>query len=167
MGVLRTQGEYALIACTPIAAGTLIFTIEGTLTDTPSRHSVQVGRHVHVDVSDDVGQEQLLDAYPWRFMNHSCEPSARIEGRRVFAMTDILRGQEVTFHYNTTEAVMASPFDCSCGSGSCEGRIAGFTTAAPTHRKRLLLRLAEHLALAYPAVAADFEDIADPDMTRQ
>ncbi|MFF3071582.1 SET domain-containing protein-lysine N-methyltransferase [Kitasatospora sp. NPDC057904] len=155
LGVLRSHGDYSLVALGHTPAGSRIFGIDGRLTDVPSRHSVQVGHRLHVDLPHGMEYEDVLDAYFWRFMNHSCEPTARIDGRQVVAVTDLLPGQEITFHYNTTEAAMAEPFDCRCGSESCEGHIAGYYAATPAARLRLGPWLGRHLSTTEDDLFAD------------
>ncbi|WP_190093882.1 SET domain-containing protein-lysine N-methyltransferase [Streptomyces melanogenes] len=145
VGVLRSGGEYRLIACESLRAGAPLFWVDGETTDVPSRYSVQVDEGVHLDLPEGVGQEEIMDVYFWRFMNHSCSPNTRIVGRQVLAVTDIGAGEEITFHYATTEFALAEPFDCRCGSQNCAGRIAGFSAASDVERARLRPWLARHL----------------------
>ncbi|WP_331748310.1 SET domain-containing protein-lysine N-methyltransferase [Streptomyces sp. NBC_00648] len=162
VGVLRTAGEYALIACEPARAGALLFEVHGEPTNVPSRYSVQVGKDVHLDLPEGVGNEETMDAYFWRFMNHSCSPNSRIAGRQVLAATDIGAGDEITFHYSTTEFFMAEPFDCQCGSVNCAGHIAGFTMASDAERERLRPWLAQHLLTGSPAPVASAPEPVGP-----
>lgn len=155
VAVLRAGGRYALVARERVAAGSRLFAVDGELTDVPSRYSLQVGAGEHLDLPDGCAHEEIMDTFFWRFMNHSCEPNALIDGRQVNAVTDIRPGEEITFHYNATEWEMAEPFDCECGSALCEGRIAGYARTTPEARKRLRPWLAAYLrggeAAAAPA----------------
>jgi D-alanine-D-alanine ligase-like ATP-grasp enzyme len=45
---------------------------------------------------------------------------------RLVAIREIRPGETITLNYNATEWEMASPFQCSCASTKCLGRIAGF-----------------------------------------
>lgn len=36
---------------------------------------------------------------PLRFLNHACEPNAEFYGADLYALRDIARGEEITFHY--------------------------------------------------------------------
>ncbi|WP_171908555.1 SET domain-containing protein-lysine N-methyltransferase [Streptomyces nanshensis] len=121
------------------------------MTDVPSRYSLQIGDGIHLDLPSGYDQETIMDSYFWRFMNHSCEPNATVEGRQVKAVRDIGPGDEITFHYNTTELDMSEPFDCECGSALCEGRIAGFAHTTREARARIRPWLAPHLAGRVPA----------------
>ena len=145
VGVLRANQEFMLVASEAVPSGQRLFTIAGELTGTPSRYSLQVGRGLHLDLPDGCGEQEIMDRYFWRFMNHSCEPNARVVGRQVVAGRDIAPGEQITFHYNTTEHEMAEPFRCTCGTSSCAGVIAGYSALDERQRAALRPWLAEHL----------------------
>lgn len=44
---------------------------------------------------------------------------------RVSANRDLQKGDALTFWYPSSEWEMAQPFDCTCGSRECKGRISG------------------------------------------
>lgn len=146
IAVVRAHGEWHVVALQPFAAGERILSIEGALGSRPSQHSIQVDDALHVEVpaSELPHLEQVCDSYPWRFLNHSCAPSARIQGREMIAVRGIAMWDELTFDYNTTEDEMTSPFVCRCGH--CNGRtIAGFRHLAPAEQERLGPNLAPYL----------------------
>ncbi|WP_027944841.1 SET domain-containing protein-lysine N-methyltransferase [Amycolatopsis taiwanensis] len=145
VAVLRVNGEYALVARHPIPRDTLMFRLEGEVTPAPTRHSVQVGTGVHLDLPDDCGAEEVTNRFYWRFMNHSCSPSATMRGRDVFSLRLIAPREEITFNYNTTEFELAEPFACRCGSDHCAKWIGGFHHLAPAEKERLRPCLADHL----------------------
>lgn len=146
VAVVRAGGEYRLVANRPAVAGELLFTIEGELTATPNRYTVQIGHDVHVDVPAEFGFEAILDQFFWRFMNHSCEPTVFIRDRSVIALKPVVFGQDITFNYNTTEFDMAEPFACQCGSERCIGRVQGYRHLSDEDRQRLRPWLADHLS---------------------
>ncbi len=146
IAVVRGNGEWHMVALQPFAEGERILTIEGELVAQPSRHSIQVdeGRHVEIPEDELKDLERVFDAYPWRFLNHSCDPSARVEGRKILALRSLVPWEEITFDYNTTEERMATPFKCRCGH--CGGRtIGGFGRLARADQERLAPNLAPHL----------------------
>ena len=145
LAVVHTHGAYSLVTAEPVTAGRLLFTLEGELTPRPSRYSVQVGRDLHIDVPQPTSFEVMTRQYPWRFMNHSCEPSARIEGRTVIALREIPTGEQITFNYNTTEWELAEAFTCHCGSAGCQGEIRGYRFLSPQASTRLSPTAADHL----------------------
>lgn len=124
--VVRHGGHYALRATGPIAAGSRILVFTGEITSTPTRFSVQVGAHEHLDLPATCTHEEILDRHPWRFLNHSCAPNTRVQGLDLVALTDIVAWEQLCFDYTTTEATMAEPFDCACGAPNCLGRVSGF-----------------------------------------
>jgi SET domain len=145
VAVVRADGEYRLVANRPVAEGELLFGIEGELTTTPNRYTVQIGHDAHVDVPGEYDFEAILDRFYWRFMNHSCDPTVFIRGRSVISLKPVSFGQDITFNYNTTEFDMAEPFACRCGSVRCARQVQGFRHLSGEERERLSPWLAGHL----------------------
>lgn len=145
VGVLETAGEYRLVTVRPIAAGERLFRLEGEETPIPTRYSVQIGTHTHLDSGSECGLAEVFDRYFWRFMNHHCAPATMIRGRDVIALRALAPMEDVTFNYNTTEADMAEPFACRCGSARCEGTIRGARHLTVADRERLRPLMAPHL----------------------
>lgn len=125
VGVLVTQDERRLVTVQDVAKGECLFRLEGRVRSTPTRFSVQVGPDQHLDQDSKHSAEDRVARYPWRFMNHHCEPSTAIRNRECIALRDITAGEDVTFDYNTTEYDMAEPFACRCGSARCVGVVRG------------------------------------------
>tara|TARA_R100000808_G_C2084293_1_gene107027 strand:- start:413 stop:787 length:375 start_codon:yes stop_codon:yes gene_type:complete len=75
----------------------------------PTRTSIQVSEHVHVE-----------DFYG-AFVNHSCDPSCRVSGYHIIALRDLEVGDQITFNYNKNETKLAAPFLCDCCSKLIEG----------------------------------------------
>jgi hypothetical protein len=157
LAVLRSNGQFQVVALAPIARGETLLYVNGRVVDRPSRYSVQIGAHEHVDppVPDDLADD--MDRHAWRFLNHSCEPNAVLRGRTLVAQRDIARGDEVTFDYATTEYEMAEPFACGCGAARCRGLIRGFTALTAAQQQELAPQLAPHLH----ARAAELAPAAD------
>lgn len=143
--VARIHGNYHVVATEPIRPGELVLRIDGDLTSHPTRYTVQVATDLHVEVPEGVGLELLLDRYFWRFLNHSCDPSAVLRGRDVIARRRIGAWNEVTFDYDTTEWDMAEPFLCRCSSPRCRGFIRGWRHLDPAQRRWLRARAAPFL----------------------
>ena len=145
VGVARSGGEFRLVTVQAVASGAVVFRLEGDETPTPTRYSVQIGKDLHIDLGSEREGAEVLDRYPWRFMNHHCEPSTAICGRDVVALRALSALDDVTFHYNTTEEDMAEPFLCRCGSLRCEGSIRGARHLTSEARDRLRPWMAAHL----------------------
>lgn len=145
VGVVRAGGEFRLVALQEIAAGERIFLIEGEKTHRPTRHSVQIGENLHIDLRPGRSLEEELDRYFWRYMNHGCEPTAMVDGRDVVALRDLRPFEDITIDYNATEYDMAEPFACRCGSKRCHGTVRGFRHLTRAEQERLRPSLADHL----------------------
>ena len=61
---------------------------------------------------------------PERYLNHSCEPNAGIKGRRVIALRNIQKDEEITVDYDLFE--YWNQMSCSCGSKKCRKVIKGY-----------------------------------------
>ncbi len=138
------NGAYSVIATEEIAKGELIFLLQGRVIDSPSRHTVQIGKARHLEPPSSNPQDP--SSY-FRFLNHSCSPNCYInfDDLSIRALKTIRVGEHVTFDYNTTEFDMACPFKCECNSASCYGEIRGFKYLSVTQQLRLTPQLAPHL----------------------
>lgn len=144
MGVWEEAGECRLVALQVFRAGERLFRLEGLTTAQPSRYSLQVGERLHLDLGPGHSTAEIMERYFWRFMNHSCEPSAEVRGREVLARREIRPEEAVTYNYNTTEWDMAEPFACRCGSPRCLRQIRGFRHLSTAQRAELPA-VADHL----------------------
>lgn len=102
---------------------------------------LQVGRRTHLE----------LDGVSINF-NHSCNPNCGIKkNTQLFALRDILPGEELTYDYSTTVAPTEWKMRCRCGSKICRKYIGDILSipskrlqeykklkALPTYINRLL-----------------------------
>jgi hypothetical protein len=135
----------ALFATRDFARGERILLIEGRTQRHPTRYSIQIDHGLHIEADGALPEAEMRVRHPWRFLNHSCDPVARIEGDGLYARSAIRAGQEITFDYTTTEADMAEPFDCRCGTPRCVGRVQGFLHLAPREQQARRTHLAPHI----------------------
>lgn len=57
---------------------------------------------------------------PFKYLNHSCDPSCGIKGKRsLYALRDLNIGDEITIDYSTIEGNPYWKMDCNCGSSKC------------------------------------------------
>ena len=99
-----------VFATRPIPAGECVLVLTDVFHDEPGRRSIQLGERLHQAFTDDVDD----------YLNHACAPNTRLDTeRRCFvAVQDIAAGDEITFHYGSTEWDMVEPFMCWCdGTG--------------------------------------------------
>ncbi|CAH1250172.1 Hypp8799 [Branchiostoma lanceolatum] len=107
-----------VVANTEIKAGTHLFTLYGDKLREPTPYTIQVASRAHIHP-----EGKLI------FVNHSCSPNTRFQytpSWDLYAVRDILPGEELTFDYTTTEWQMAQPFQCNCCSTKCIHKVQGF-----------------------------------------
>ena len=110
-----------------IKKGEVIFNIDTSIvTDKPSIYSVQIDENKHVQPPNDIDISNK-QGYSWRYLNHSCEPNSfcDLNDLSFKALTDIKKGEHITFNYLTTEYEMSNPFKCNCKSKHCFKTIRG------------------------------------------
>ncbi len=146
-----SQEHGRILAEEPIGPGEVVLRLGGALRSEPTQHSIQVGLHQHLDPGPAGGPAGPWGEHPWRYLNHGCEPNARVAGLDLVAVRPIASGEEVTFNYNATEWRLASPFTCWCGAPDCAGAISGFQDLSPAERERLRPLLSDHLLAHLPA----------------
>ncbi len=141
-------GQQRLLAAERIDAGDVILELDGQRVAEPSTYSVQIGAGVHILPRAHQGDPQS-DPCIWRYLNHSCDASARLVGTRLLALRPLGAGDEITFDYNTTEYEMATPFECGCGAcgdGALAGsRVGGFRVLSAARRRALWPIASEHV----------------------
>ena len=127
---VRTDRERALFAERAFRSGDVLITYDGPVLDHPTRYSVQIGEHQHV--------EGTAESNAW--LNHSCAPNAYVEWTplRLRALRDIEAGEEITCNYLTTDWELHEPFVCRCGAPHCYGEIRGFAHLDSAARQRLM-----------------------------
>lgn len=144
---------YRVVTVAGVEAGEVLFHVSGSVTDRPSRHSIQIDERSHLEVAPDMPLNTMKVDAIWRFLNHSCAPSAFLRDLDVVALHPIALGEAVTYHYCTTEFDMAVPFECTCGHQRCLGTVRGFAHLSLSEQMRLQPWLAEHLRRRLDAAA--------------
>lgn len=147
IAVVQSGEDYRLAALRPYVAGEKLFALAGPTWPHPTRHSIQVGADAHLDAPPQQDFRALLDDYYWRFLNHSCHPTAQIRGREAFATRSIGTWEEINFHYATTEFQMAAPFACHCGQPNCLQTVRGYKYLTDDQRAALASWVAPHVRL--------------------
>jgi uncharacterized protein len=90
-----------------------------------------------------------------RTFNHSCDPNAGMRKRsELFALRDILPGEEITYDYSSVVGPKITPdmwtMECDCGASTCRKTI-GNVLSIPEDRFRMYLKagaLQDHILVA-------------------
>jgi hypothetical protein len=94
----KKLGKKGLFATKMYLKDTTIFILNGQITKEPTRESIRICNDVHIIDPRGV------------YMNHSFEPSCKIEMTHIVAIRDIGVGDELNFNYNDSEVNMKCPF---------------------------------------------------------
>jgi D-alanine-D-alanine ligase-like ATP-grasp enzyme len=144
------DGDYATHAARELRAGETIQVFE----ERP--HTLVSRRHVEAcwgpqerewfdrcawPLSDDVWAIWSPDPEEWTPINHSCDPSAWLDGLDVAARRDLAEGDEITLDYATFCTEPMLPFACACGAADCRGTIRG-----SDHLEPFVARYGEHVS---------------------
>jgi SET domain-containing protein len=105
-----------------------------------SKKAIQIDADLYLDPKHHV----------WGFLNHSCEPNTMFDSEnfQIFAIRDIMAGEEITYNYCTTEFDLLAKnehFSCRCGSKNCIGTISGFKHLPQELKVQLKPYLANYL----------------------
>lgn len=145
--VSKKNNRFSVVALKNISKGEYILKLQGTISSVPDKYSIQIDAQKHLyPFSEDPQDESSF----FRFLNHSCMSNSYfdIPNMALIALKNILPGEDVTFHYCTTEHEMAFPFQCLCGTVNCLKEIKGFRYLSAEIKKELFSQLAPHLKTA-------------------
>jgi D-alanine-D-alanine ligase-like ATP-grasp enzyme len=130
----RREDDYGVYATRAVPQGERLMVFE----ETP--HHLVTSTHVEASwderrrdwfaryawpLTDEVWVTWSEDPEEWRPINHSCDPSAWLEGLDVVARRPLKRGDEITLDYGTFYDERMPSFECTCGAGECRGTIRG------------------------------------------
>jgi hypothetical protein len=127
-----TNEQNALYARQSFQPGEVIAEFNaGTISAEPTYLTVQV----------DVGKHITLQPEFLQYINHSCDPNVffNTTTMELVALREIMKDEEMTFFYPSTEWEMIQPFRCYCGSYACLGEIKGASYLSKNVLKRYRL----------------------------
>lgn len=140
----RSRNGKGIFALRSIGRGQVLFQIKG--------------KFISGDVSEKISKEARDNAFRYdadiyitpgkhiaKFVNHSCDPNAKIakKGSKLFiiALKKIEKGEEISFDYSTTLASDDSwTMKCNCGSKNCRKVIKNFHTLPKPLQKNYISR---------------------------
>jgi hypothetical protein len=132
---VRHTGQYGkgVFALENVAKGGVIHVLDGetiSINDLVQRVNsgnenpndpLQVGIRTYIDLDDFS-----------RTFNHGCDPNAGVRKRsELFALRDILPGEEITYDFSATIAPTLWKMSCHCGSKNCRGTIGDARSIPP------------------------------------
>jgi len=110
--VRKENGFHSLFSKRPFQVGEVVCEVTGEEISFPNRYSVQVARNLHINVKE-----------PVKYINHHCTGNIELKEREFLAISKIEIGDEISFNYNSTEDILAEPFNCfRCGK-EIKGRV--------------------------------------------
>ena len=132
---VKPSGDgFAMFAARDLPGGSVVFEGEGRPQRIVTRSHVDrtwsaADRDVFYRYAYPLSPEVfvLWDTEPtgWAPQNHSCDPNTEFVGLNLVARRDIRGGEELTVDYATFYDRHMTPFDCTCGSPKCRGRVEG------------------------------------------
>lgn len=120
---IQGKGVYAIV---DITKGEMVLEIDDShvVTD-PSKLTKEQNEY---DCDYLENGKVILMKSPEKFINHSCDPSTYVKTingvRKVLAMRDIKKGDEITYDYSIN-GDNDGTFTCHCGSKICRGVYQG------------------------------------------
>lgn len=126
----RADGQKGLFASAPLQAGEILIHYDGPVIDHPTRYSIQIDDHKHIEGTPESNA----------FLNHSCDPNAAVDWNGVYlrALRQIPAGEEITCNYLTTDWELHEPFTCRCGAPGCCGELKGFKYLSSDEQAKLM-----------------------------
>ena len=118
--VKRGRGVFATKA---FKKGDLILSIKGKVIST--KEMLAASRY-QLDHMGAIGSNKcIIMGYPEKYINHSCDPSVFERGRKLFAMRNIKKGEELFYDYAISDVDDEWMMRCKCGSSNCRKVING------------------------------------------
>jgi hypothetical protein len=137
--VKNTQNGKGVFADKDFDKGEIILEFRGkffTYEELPTPYNEVEDHYVQIDKNLYMGPSGNIDD----FFNHSCVPNTglKIDGKKVFliAVSNIKKGDEITWDYSTTMDEDDWEMDCQCGNKNCRGRIRDFKYLPPDIQKK-------------------------------
>ncbi|HLP43914.1 MAG TPA: SET domain-containing protein-lysine N-methyltransferase [Candidatus Nanoarchaeia archaeon] len=108
-----------------VLKGKLVARIKGSISTVDKRMlSTKEEAQMHPDWVGISMRYWIDPLIPFKYINHSCDPSCGIRGRvELHALRNLEAGDEVTIDYSTVEVNPHWQMKCDCGSKKCRNVI--------------------------------------------
>lgn len=110
MNLKKSNGMVGLYTEQSHKKGEVLFELRGPIKANATSTSIQISQAKHIE-----------DAYA-QYINHHCEPSAKIVGRKVVAQKDLVSNDEITLDKNDMADELQKPFVCNCCGKLIQGK---------------------------------------------
>ena len=131
---------HGLFTLEAIAKNELIIEYVGEVIDVEEMEDRQAQRHdsnkhlYMMEMKKNVYIDSRFKGGVARFLNHSCDPNSVLDKwivrnrfrLGVFAIRDIVAGEEITFDYHWFPSLQRAPTKCYCGTSQCRGYLEFF-----------------------------------------
>jgi len=107
----------------PASRGSLLAYIKGNVTTVGKKllHTPEEAL-MHPDWVGFSMSRWIDPVVPFKYLNHSCDPTCGVKGRvSLYSLKDLKVGEEITIDYSTTEGNPYWKMSCTCGSARCRG----------------------------------------------
>lgn len=113
-GTIKGDRGYGIFALRSYRKGEVLGTVQGR----PAKGSDAFLTHRGIQIGKDRFIEPRRFSLFW-YLNHSCEPNAYVDGQRLIARKDILKGEEVVADYSLFTDFASWDMVCGCRTSSC------------------------------------------------
>lgn len=110
MNFKKNKDMVGLYAEQPYQRGDVLFELRGPIKANATSTSIQISEAKHIE-----------DAYA-QYINHNCDASAKIVGRKVIAQKDLVANNEITLDKNEMADELQKPFVCNCCGKLIQGK---------------------------------------------
>src|SRR3989344_5110311 len=112
-----------VFAAKSLRKGELILSIKGKVI---SSEEMLAASKYHLDHMGAIGKDLcMIFVYPEKYINHSCDPNVFERQRKLFAMRNIKKGEELFYDYAISDVDDEWKMICKCGSRNCRKVING------------------------------------------
>lgn len=95
---IHSLKQDGLVATKNYSKGEVIHILTGLISSEPTKYTIQIGKDKHI-----------LDRYGI-FINHSFNPNIKINGKKIIAIKNIYKNDQLCFNYKKNESKITNPF---------------------------------------------------------
>lgn len=124
LAIQKSRFGKGLFTTKNIAANTIICAVTGPVLSFQQTVELSERESHCLQISHD---KYILCDSPFLYSNHSCEPNCALNARlELFALRDLLKGEELFWDYSTSMLERHWTMGCVCGAPHCRKLITDF-----------------------------------------